>query len=129
MAQKHSTEAAGDLAINITSFKRHLLASNKSPKTIKTYLEACTQLAQFVLDKGMPRNLADLRREQVEHYIADQLEKWIPATAANRFGSLRAFFKWAVAEGEISAESGPILNMRSPKGICQNSELKPEFCH
>ncbi|NQW20880.1 MAG: hypothetical protein HQ477_09225 [Chloroflexi bacterium] len=45
MAHKQSTETTGDLTINITSFKQHLLASNKSPKTIKTYLEACTQLA------------------------------------------------------------------------------------
>lgn len=115
MAPKQSTDPTGDLAINITSFKRHLLASNKSPKTIKTYLEACTQLAMFVHEQGMPENLADLKREHVEHYIANQLEKWTPSTAANRFGGLRAFFKWAVEEGEISAESSPVAKMRAPK--------------
>ena len=115
MALKQSTDTAGDLAINITSFKRHLLASNKSPKTVKTYLEACMQLAQFVRERGMPVNLADLKREHVEHYIADQLEKWTPSTAANRYGGLRAFFKWAIEEGEISAELSPMVNMRSPK--------------
>lgn len=111
----HSTQTSGDLAINITSFKRHLAATNKSPKTIKSYLEACTQLAQFVKDKGMPLYLAELKREHVEHYIADQLERWTPATAANRYRSLRAFFKWAVEEGEISPDSSPMANMKVPK--------------
>jgi hypothetical protein len=40
MALIQSTDTVGDLGINITSFKRHLLASNKSPKTVKTYLES-----------------------------------------------------------------------------------------
>ncbi len=115
MAQNHSTETSGDLAINITSFKRHLLASNKSPKTIKTYVKACTQLARFVKKKGMPRDLRDLRREHVEHYRDDQLERWTPSTAANRFGGLRAFFKWAVEGGEIQPDSNPLANMRSPR--------------
>ncbi len=115
MAQIHSTQTSGDIAINITSFKRHLAATNKSPKTIKSYLEACTQLGQFVKDKGMPLYLAELKREHVEHYIADQLERWTPATAANRYRSLRAFFKWAVEEGEISPDSSPMANMKVPK--------------
>jgi hypothetical protein len=42
MAQIHSAQTYGDLAINITSFKRHLAVTNKSPNTIKSYLEACT---------------------------------------------------------------------------------------
>jgi site-specific recombinase XerD len=111
----HSTQTSGDLAINITSFKRHLSAENKSPKTIKSYLEACTQLSEFLKSKGMPQYLGDIKREHIEHYINDLLERRTPATAANRFRSLRAFFKWAIEEGEVSAESSPMANMKVPK--------------
>jgi len=115
LALNHSTQTSGDLAINITSFKRHLSAENKSAKTIKSYLEACTQLSEFLKSKGMPQYLSDIKREHVEHFINDLLEHRTPATAANRFRSLRAFFKWAIEEGEISAESSPMANMKVPK--------------
>ncbi|NQW20879.1 MAG: hypothetical protein HQ477_09220 [Chloroflexi bacterium] len=59
--------------------------------------------------------LGKLKRGHVEHYIADQLEKWTPSTAANRFGGLRAFLKWAIEDGEISTESSLMVNMKSPK--------------
>ena len=49
----------------------------------------------------------------VEAFIADQLTRWKPATAANRYGGLRAFFKWAVEEGEIS--KNPMARMRPPQ--------------
>ena len=52
MTLSRSTQTSGDLAINITNFKRHLAVTNKSPNTVKSYLEACPQLAQFVKDKG-----------------------------------------------------------------------------
>jgi hypothetical protein len=35
--------AEGDVAANATSFGRHLRAANKSPNTIKSYLEATSQ--------------------------------------------------------------------------------------
>lgn len=63
----------------------------------------------------MPLNLADLRCEHVEHYIADQLERWTPTTAANRYRRLRAVFKWGVEEGEISSGASSMANMKVPE--------------
>jgi len=40
-------------------------------------------------------------RADVRDVIADQLERWKPATALNRYRSLQAFFKWCVTEGEL----------------------------
>jgi site-specific recombinase XerD len=45
--------------------------------------------------------LEQARREDIEAFIADQLARWKPATAANRYRSLRVFYSWLETEGEI----------------------------
>jgi len=89
------------------SFTRSLRAGRKSPKTIVTYLEAVNGLALF------PAAVGDIKREHVEAFIEDLLAAWKPATAANRYKSLRVFFNWCVDEGEIQAS--PMAKMHPPK--------------
>jgi site-specific recombinase XerC len=55
---------------------------------------------------------SDLEREYIQVFIADQLVRWKPATAHNRYRGLHAFFKWAVAEGDL--ETNPMEGMRPP---------------
>ncbi|HEX7196114.1 MAG TPA: site-specific integrase, partial [Candidatus Limnocylindria bacterium] len=64
-------------------------AANLSPKTQRTYLDGLARLAAFLRDRGMPIDVAAIRREHVEAFIEDQLARWKPATAANRFSSIR----------------------------------------
>ncbi|HEX7399745.1 MAG TPA: phage integrase N-terminal SAM-like domain-containing protein, partial [Candidatus Limnocylindrales bacterium] len=90
----------GDLGVNAASFVRHLRASNLAPRTIRTYLEGVQRLADFLTAQGMPTDIAAIRREHVESWIADLLEKGKPSSAANRFRSVQQLFKWAVDEGE-----------------------------
>lgn len=73
--------------MNAASFARHLRASNLAPRTIKTYLEGVQRLAHFLTAQGMPTDLAAIKREHVEAWIADMLADSKPATAANRFRS------------------------------------------
>src|SRR5215212_7834031 len=72
------------------SFERHLRAENKSDRTVETYLEAVRLIEAF---------LADLAR-------------WKPATAANRYRSLKVFYAWLEDEGEIAAD--PMAKMKPP---------------
>lgn len=95
------------------SFRRSLLAENKSPKTIKAYLEALRLFDRYAADNGMPREVASIRREHVEAFIADVLANWKPATAHNRYRSLYSFWKWCVSEGEL--KDSPMKNMSPPK--------------
>ena len=53
------------------------------------------------------------QRQHVQEFIADQVARWKPATAHNRYRGLHAFFKWAVAEGDL--EAGPMDGMRPPQ--------------
>ncbi len=82
-----------DVGVNAESFARHLRAENLSPRTQKTYLEAVALLGQFLAEQGMPQTVANITREHVEAFIADVLDHWKPATAANRYRSLQQYFR------------------------------------
>ena len=119
---------AGDLGVNVRSFGRHLRAENLSERTQETYLEGVRQFAAFLEVQGMPPAVSALRREHVESFISHLLEHWKPATAANRYGALRSFFKWLAEEGEI--KENPMARMKPPKvpeqpvDILKEPELK-----
>ncbi len=102
-----------DVLLNLDAFKPHLRAGNLSPNTVRSYADAVTKLDAYLADRGMPRVVVNIHREHVESFIADQLERFQPATAANRYRSLQQFFKWLVDEGEI--ETSPMVKMRPPR--------------
>jgi site-specific recombinase XerD len=74
--------AAPDIAANATSFARSLRAANKSPNTIKAYLDAVARLDAFLEARGMPRAVASIHQEHVEALIEDQLARLKPASAS-----------------------------------------------
>lgn len=104
--------AAADIPANAQSFARHLRAANKSPNTIKAYLDAVSRLDGFLEARGMPRTVAAIHREHVEAFVEDQLARLKPASAANRYRSLQQFFRWLVDEGELQAS--PMARMKPP---------------
>ena len=120
--------ATGDIAVNLASFSRHLRAENLSPKTQQTYTESVRLLARFLVDQGMPQDVANIAREHVETFITRLLERWKPATANNRFRGLQSFFKWLVEEGEVLVS--PMAKMKPPRvpeslpDILREPELK-----
>lgn len=95
------------------SFRRHLRATNKAPRTVQTYLDALSRFEQFLASTGMPRDVRAIRREHIESWlVALQDLGRSPASVANRYRSLQQFFRWLADEGEI-AES-PMARMRPP---------------
>jgi Phage integrase, N-terminal SAM-like domain len=81
---------------------------------VKSYTEAVGLLAGFLEGRGHPPTVNAVKRADVRDFIADQLERWKPATAVNRYRSLQAFFKWCVAEGEL--KTSPMVGMRPLAG-------------
>jgi integrase/recombinase XerC len=100
------------LALN-RSFRRTLEAENKSPRTIEAYTDAVRLLATYCQAQGQPLRASQLQREHIQAFIADQLARWKPTAAHNRYRGLHAFFKWAVAEGDL--EASPMDGMRPPQ--------------
>jgi site-specific recombinase XerD len=92
------------------SFERHLRAENKAGRTIETYLEAVNLLSAFLAARGL--TVADARREHIEAFLGELLGRWKPATANNRYRSLRRFYAWLEEEGEIATD--PMARLRPP---------------
>lgn len=111
--------ASLDIHADAASFGRHLRASNLSPRTVQSYLEAVDLFTCYLDEQGMPTALTSIRREHVEAFIESLLQRFKASTAANRYAGLRAFFTWAVDEGEI--KDSPMAKMRKPK----QDELMP----
>src|SRR5262249_14156742 len=93
----------------VADWTRHLRAENKAGKTIKSYLEALRLLAGF--EAGVDPVKAD--RRTVEAFIADQLQRWQPATAANRYRALQQFYRWAYDEG--ICDTNRMAGMKPPR--------------
>lgn len=108
----HST-VSDELAELLASWRRHLRAQRISPSTIATYSAAVSQLGAFLSAHGMPASPAAIRREHVEAFITDLLERWKPATAHNRYRGCHAFFRWLLEEGEI--RTSPMERMKPPR--------------
>ncbi len=106
------TLAPSDLAALADSFRRSLRARNRSPRTIEGYLEGLEHFTRYLGRMGMPPRVAHLTREHVEAFVADQVERHRPNTAATRYRALQQFFRWCVEEGEL--RSSPMANMRPP---------------
>ncbi|MCA1683948.1 MAG: tyrosine-type recombinase/integrase [Actinobacteria bacterium] len=102
----------GTLASLVPSWERSLRARNRSPKTIKGYVESANLLVAFLADRGMPTAADAVRREHVEAFVADQLVRWTASTAATRYRCLQQFFRWLEEEGEVPAT--PMARMRPP---------------
>ena len=102
----------GNLRALAPSFRRALLAANKAPRTIDSYMEAVTLFARFLEATGMPMQVQGIRREHVESFLADILERFKPATAASKYRSLQQLFRWLLEEGEIT--ESPMRRMRPP---------------
>ena len=96
----------------VRSFGLSLRATNKSPKTIKSYTDTVRAFCLFLVEHGMPTDVSLLSREHVEMYIALQIDTYRPKTAQIRYGDLQQFFRWAVEEREITVS--PMANMARP---------------
>jgi site-specific recombinase XerD len=105
-------ESTADLALHATGFELSLRATHKAPNTIKSYLASVVLLDDYLASKGMPRAVENIRREHVESFQSDQLERLRPASAGVRHRSLKVFFRWLVEEGQI--KTSPMANIKPP---------------
>ena len=61
----------------------------------------------------MPTAARSVRPEHVEAFIAAELERTAPSSAATRYQSLQQVFGWLDEEGEI--DGSPMARTRPPK--------------
>lgn len=92
----------------LRSFTRTLRNANRSQRTIDSYLEAARLLADF----RPGADLDALDRDDLEDFMADQLARHKPTTAAIRYRALRRLYNWMVDEEVI--ETSPMRKMAAP---------------
>jgi len=83
------------------SFRRHLLATNRSAPTVKTYICAVEGLARYLDSEGLPTEVRAIRRSHLEGFAADRLAVVKASTISVQYRALQQLFKWAVGEDEV----------------------------
>jgi site-specific recombinase XerD len=104
---------AGPLGADVASFRLHLAAEGKSPKTVKVYTEAVRYFAGAYLlpDTGKTR-WEQVSTEDVERWMVWLLAGYSDASAQIEYRALRQFFKWLAAEDGLP---DPMVGLRGPR--------------
>jgi site-specific recombinase XerD len=85
VALDSSPSVSADFRLLAKSFRRILLAENKSPNTVEVYGSALERLGEYLAAQGMPTEPEHIARVHVESFVGHLLEHRKPATAANRY--------------------------------------------
>lgn len=94
------------------SFRRALLAGNKSPRTVTTYLSALVALDAYLAAEGLSQQVSEVRRHHVEGFLVERMARYRPASVSVEFRALQQFWRWAVEEEE--AVANPMDRLRKP---------------
>jgi hypothetical protein len=104
---------AGPLAPEIGSFRLHLAAEGKAPKTVRTYTEA---VAWFAAAHLIPRtgctHWEQVSGHDVQRWMVHLLSRYSDAYASNQFRALQQFFRWLADEEDLP---DPMARLRAPK--------------
>jgi site-specific recombinase XerD len=112
--KKGSTDVsvAADLTALIGDFERTLRAANKTERTVEIYGDSARRLVGFLQERLLSTLAGDVGRPELEAFTTDQLSRFKPATASQRYRALAQFFKWMAEEGEI--DENPFVRMKPP---------------
>ena len=103
---------AGVLGTEIGSFRLHLAAEGKAPKTIRLYTEAAAWFAAArLLGQAGKTGWEQADRRDVKEWMAWLLGNYSDAYAGNQYRALQQFFKWLSAEEDLP---DPMAGLRPP---------------
>jgi site-specific recombinase XerD len=101
----------------IPSWRRSLRASNRSERTIDSYLLAADQLTDYLVAEGLPLAASEIEADHIRGFLSRELASRASATARQRYASLKQLFKWLWEEDEIRAD--PMERVKPPKVVEQ----------
>jgi site-specific recombinase XerD len=90
-------ETSGDLGDELGSFIRSLRAENVSENTQYAYAGAVVSLGRFLLDRDLPTDVRDIKRQHLEAWQDDLLhgpKAYKDTTAHQRYRGAQRFFNW-----------------------------------
>jgi hypothetical protein len=68
------SEDFGTLPVLAESFRRSLLAENKSPRTVRIYTTAVSRYVDYSREQDLSLDVGDVRREHLEGFVASLLD-------------------------------------------------------
>jgi site-specific recombinase XerD len=83
------------------SFRRHLRAASKAPRTIELYSQSVRYFSHWLAEHDRPETLDELTRHAISAWLAELAETCQPSTVATRLRGMRRFCRWLVVEGEV----------------------------
>src|SRR3954464_845075 len=86
----------------LASFRRHLRAASKAPRTIELYSQSVRYFSRWLAEHDRPENLDELTRHAISAWLAELAENCEPSTVATRLRGMRRFCWWLVVEGELN---------------------------
>lgn len=105
--------SAGSFQPMISSFSLHLRAEGKSPKTVRTYVEAAQWFAaDHLRTKTKLRDWSQVRDEDIKAWLVELLDRYSDSYANNQHRALQQFFKWYSEDEELP---NPMARMKPPK--------------
>jgi len=106
---------AGSFQPMVDSWDLHLRAEKKSPKTVRTYLEAAQWLAaEYLIPAGFA-GWDEVRAKHVQEWIILLLGRYSDSYANNQFRALQQFFKWRATEDPDEPRANPMAGLKPPK--------------
>ena len=96
----------------LASFRRHLRAAARAPRTIELYSESVRYFSRWLTDRGREPVLDELTRHAIAAWLAELAETCEPSTVGTRLRGMRRFCRWLVTEGEL--EKAPTDGIEIP---------------
>lgn len=84
----------------LPSWRLALEAANRSPKTIRSYLDSVRKLQGYLAEQGMPSGIDDVRAEHIRAFLLAETCRTSAISAQVHYRNLRVFAGWLVGEGE-----------------------------
>src|SRR4051812_47113953 len=85
----------------LSSFRRHLHAAHKAPRTIELYSQSVRYFSRWLAEHDRPATLDELTRPAISAWLAELSENCQASTVATRLPGMRRFCRWLVVEGEL----------------------------
>lgn len=110
------------------SFRRHLRAAGKAPRTIVLYGQSIRFFCDWLTAHDRQLTLDQLHRHAISAWLADLSERVDVATVRTRLRGMRRFCRWLVAEGELDQAPTEGIEMpalpEKPVRVFTDDEIK-----
>jgi site-specific recombinase XerD len=97
---------------DLRTWRLDLQYRNRADRTIGNYMSVAELFRDWLADNDRLCAPVDVTRTDVQTFIADQLARWTPSTAATRFRCLQQLFRHLEREGDIDVS--PMANLSPP---------------